>query len=211
MVDHEQPDSQDMYNENTPHLVGTKDPLASDCAAGLQAGDEQGEESGQALLLALEAEKEKSQNYFNQLARAEAEMANLVKRQKREMEHVRKFALERFISDLLPVLDSLELGLQAACREGESSTESIKAVVEGMDMTLKMLISTLEKSGVKVIEPERYEDFNPSYHEAISTQPISECPSGKVLQVIQKGCQLNERLVRPALVVVSVAESQAGE
>lgn len=146
-----------------------------------------------------EAQQEAS-NYREQLLRLRAEVDNVRRRTEREMEGARKYALERFASELLPVRDSLELGLQAA---GVPGTDLDK-LREGVDLTLKMLTGVLEKFGITEVNPQN-QRFNPEQHQAMTTQENAEVEPNTVINVYQKGYLLNDRLLRPALVVVSKA------
>jgi len=159
---------------------------------------EEGSEVDVEILQALlEKEKEQSQANRDVALRAQAEMENLRKRTTRDIENAHKYALEKFVGELLPIMDSLSLGMTAA-----ESAESVDEIREGMDLTLKMFASAIEKFGVKEIAPEG-EKFNPEQHEAISMQEIEGSESGTVVSVMQKGYELNGRLVRPAMVVVA--------
>ncbi len=129
--------------------------------------------------------------------RASAELENIRKRTARDVENAHKYALERFLNELLPVIDSMELGMNAS-----QSAEDIESLREGMDLTLKMLLDCLEKFGVKAIDPAG-DKFDPEWHEAVSMQELEGADSGKVISVMQKGYELNGRLVRPAMVVVA--------
>lgn len=146
----------------------------------------------------LEDTKRKADEHWNALLRAQAELENLRKRSAREVENARKFGLERFAVELLPVKDSLELGVAAA----QDEAVSLVSVREGMDLTLKMLKTAMEKFGIEEIAPHS-EPFNPEFHEAMSVQETDKVPSGTVLTVVQKGYLLNGRLVRPAMVIVA--------
>ena len=132
-----------------------------------------------------------------EILRLHAEMENLRKRADRDVENARKFALERFVDGLLPVIDSLEMGVQAS----ENENASLEKIREGSQMTLNLFLQTLEKFGVKPVHPVG-EKFNPDHHQAISVQP-HDGPADHVVSVMQKGYLLRDRLVRPALVVVS--------
>jgi len=145
----------------------------------------------------LEKEMEQSQANRDAALRAQAEMENLRKRTTRDIENAHKFALEKFVNELLPIMDSLSLGMTAA-----ENAEHVDELREGMDLTLKMFISAIEKFGVKEIDPMN-EKFNPEQHEAVSMQEIEGSESGTVVTVMQKGYELNGRLVRPAMVVVA--------
>lgn len=145
----------------------------------------------------LEKEKERSQSNLDAALRAQAEMENLRKRTTRDIENAHKFALDKFVNELLPVIDSLELGMSAS-----ESVENIDDLKKGMDLTLQMFSAAIEKFGVKTLAPQG-EKFNPEQHEAVSMQEIEGSESGTVVTVMQKGYELNGRLVRPAMVVVA--------
>ena len=130
--------------------------------------------------------------------RAQADLENVRRRMTRDVENAHKFALERFVSELLPVKDSLELGLAASTEDGAGVT----SIVEGLELTLRMLEQVMDKFGVKILDPVG-EPFNPEFHQAITMQESDTAESGTVLTVVQKGCLLNERLVRPAMVIVA--------
>jgi len=149
------------------------------------------------LQLQLEKEMEQSQANRDAALRAQAEMENLRKRTTRDIENAHKYALDKFVNELLPIMDSLSLGITAA-----ESAENVGELREGMDLTLKMFISAIEKFGVKEIDPLN-EKFNPEQHEAVSMQEIEGSESGTVVTVMQKGYELNGRLVRPAMVMVA--------
>jgi molecular chaperone GrpE len=162
-----------------------------------EADKQQPEMDVETLLQLLEKEKEKSQSNRDAALRAQADMDNLRKRTTRDIENAHKFALEKFVNELLPILDSLTLGMNAA-----ESAENVDEIREGMDLTLKMFKGALEKFGVKEIDPQG-EKFTPEQHEAISMQEIEDTEAGTVAAVMQKGYELNGRLVRPAMVVVA--------
>lgn len=131
---------------------------------------------------------------------AHAEQENLRKRTVRDVEKARKFALDSFAKELLPIKDSLELGLSAA-QEAEGSHEK---VLEGMEMTLKLLADAMEKHHIHEINPVG-QPFDPERHQAMATQPSDQHEPNTVITVYQKGYLLNDRLIRPAMVVVSQA------
>lgn len=128
--------------------------------------------------------------------RATADLENLRKRAARDVENARKFGIEQFAGELLGVIDSLEMGLEAA------SNATVESLLEGKQATLKLLHAALEKSGIESIDPEG-EPFDPQLHEAITMQASETAEPGSVLTVIQKGYQLNGRLLRPARVIVA--------
>jgi molecular chaperone GrpE len=145
----------------------------------------------------LEAARKRAEETWNQLVRAQADLENLRKRSERDVAQAHKYGLEKFVSELLPVVDSLELGLGHA-------TEHVDAekLREGMDLTLKMLGQVLQKFNVEAIDP-LGEPFNPELHQAMSIQENAELEPNTVLTVVQKGYRLNDRLLRPAMVIVS--------
>lgn len=132
--------------------------------------------------------------------RAIAEADNARKRAQGEIDKARKFALEKFAGELLPVADNLERALQVANPEDEA----IKPIVDGVEMTLKSFFSTIEKFGMAVIDPQG-QPFNPEKHQAMSMQENAELPANTVMAVMQKGYEINGRLLRPAMVLVTRA------
>ena len=148
----------------------------------------------------------KAKEHWDQLLRVKAEQENLRRRHEREVENAHKYALERFAQELLPVIDSLEMGAEAAAAEGAT----LEKVREGTELTLKMLLSTMDKFGIKAVHPEG-EPFNPEYHQAMSMLESPEHAANTVMNVMQKGYTLNERLIRPAMVVVSKGTAGADQ
>jgi len=131
------------------------------------------------------------------MLRMQAEMENLRKRLIRDQEKSRRFALERIMKDLLQVRDSMERGLEA---DAESATAV--ALLEGQALTLKMLAKVMQDHNLELIDPQG-EAFNPEFHEAMTVQPSAELEENSVMEVLQKGYKLHDRLVRPSMVVVS--------
>lgn len=154
------------------------------------------------LLLTLQDTQAKADEHWNQLLRTRAEMENLRRRAERDVESAHKYALEKFVDELLPVRDSLEMGLVTV---GDEAADIVK-IREGFDMTVKMMRSAMEKMGVKEINPQG-EKFNPELHQAMVAQEAADAEPNTVLAVYQKGYLLNDRVVRPALVVVSKAKA----
>ena len=149
----------------------------------------------------LAAAEAKATENWDQFLRAQAEMENLRRRAQRDVENARKFALEKFAKELLGVKDSLEMGLNAA-REGDAP--DIAKLIEGTDLTLKQLGQAFEKNALIEIDPVG-EKFNPERHEAMAMQASTEHEPNTVMTVVQKGYTLNERLIRPAMVLVAKA------
>lgn len=152
----------------------------------------------------LEAELAKAKATIEEqkdsVLRARAESDNARRRAQGEIDKAKKFALERFAGELLPVIDNLERALQSA----DQDNEVLKPILEGVELTHKSFISTVEKFGMQVIDPQG-EAFNPELHQAMSMQESSDVAPNTVIAVMQKGYQLNGRLVRPAMVAVSRA------
>ena len=149
------------------------------------------------LLQENERLKMEVQENIDKALRATAELDNIRKRTSRDIENAHKYALDRFVNELLPVVDSMELGINAS-----QAAEDIESLREGMDLTLKKLLGCLDKFGVKSIDPAG-EKFDPEWHQAVSIQELEGSDSGLIVTVMQKGYELNGRLVRPAMVVVA--------
>jgi molecular chaperone GrpE len=152
------------------------------------------------LTAMLEDARGKADAHWDQVVRLQAEMDNLRKRSERDLANAHKFALERFASELLPVKDSLEMGLAAFATEA-ADPEKLK---EGVDLTLQMLVTAMEKSDIREVNPEN-ESFNPDFHQAMSIQERDDVAPNTVVTVVQKGYLLHDRLIRPAMVIVSRA------
>lgn len=135
-----------------------------------------------------------------QVLRAHADAQNVRRRSEQDVEKARKFALEKFVADLLPVADNLERAIAA----GNPEDETQKAVLEGVELTLKSLQDTLKKYKVEMVDPAG-EPFDPQLHQAMTMVPNPDMEPNTVMDVFQKGYTLNGRLVRPAMVVVSSA------
>lgn len=165
------------------------------------------EERITALETELEEQKARAEENWNQFLRARAELENVRRRMERDVEHARKFGLEKIAADLLPVKDSLEMGVQAAFEEGAN----VERLVEGNELTLKMLAQVLERFSIVEINP-KGQKFDPVKHEAMAMQPSAEDEPNTVINVVQKGYALNDRLLRPAMVIVSrAAEEESGK
>ncbi|MDX5406293.1 MAG: nucleotide exchange factor GrpE [Chromatiaceae bacterium] len=134
------------------------------------------------------------------MLRIKAEAENIRRRASMDVEKAHKFALEKFAGDLLPVVDNLERALGFINREDEA----LKGVVEGVELTLKSFLDTVAKFGVNQIDPQG-QPFNPELHQAMSIQPSADVAPNTVTFVMQKGYELNGRLLRPAMVGVSKA------
>jgi molecular chaperone GrpE len=163
-----------------------------------EAAAEVPEAVGDDLRPLLEDARAKADENYDKFVRVTAELENTRRRAERDLEAARKFSLERFVAELLPVRDSLELGIDAA---GDAQTDVAK-LHEGMQLTLRMLGEAMQKFGVERIDPQG-SPFDPNLHQALSVQPRDDVPPNTVVVVVQKGYALNGRLVRPAMVMVS--------
>lgn len=154
--------------------------------------------SVESMRLMLEDLRAKADDHQDQLLRTRAEMENVRRRGEREVEKARKYALEGFLQELVAVKDGLEMGLSAA----QESGVDVARLREGMALTDKMLATAMAKFGAKEINP-LGQPFNPEWHQAMSTQESADKAPNTVVMVFQKGYALNDRLIRPARVVVS--------
>ncbi len=132
--------------------------------------------------------------------RAKAEVDNIRRRAAQDVEKARKFALEKFAGEMLTTVDNLERALQSIDKDDESK----KGVIEGIELTLQGLLASLDKFGVKAVDPQD-QPFNPELHQAMSMQEVPDVAPNTVIAVMQKGYELNGRLIRPAMVMVSKA------
>jgi len=172
--------------ENPP-----EEPVETDVAT---ADEEEGLENGESALAMAEEELAR---HREAMLRMQAEMDNLRKRLMRDLERSRKLALEKIAKDLLQVWDSLERGLGVS--EESLTVESLK---EGQQLTLKILEKVLQDHEIEIIDPTG-QPFDPESQEAVTVLPKADLPENTVIEVLQKGFRLHDRLIRPAMVVVS--------
>lgn len=142
--------------------------------------------------------KEKASQSWERLLRVQADMDNMHRRVERDVANAHKYALEKFVLELLPIVDGLERAVEA--HEGEESGSG--TLLDGVHLTLKMIYAAFAKFGIEQVSPES-QLFNPELHQAVSTETDPSVKPNTVLKVLQKGYLLNNRLIRPALVVVS--------
>ena len=182
-----------------------REPLKTDSAAeepSIQAGNEE-QVHGEALAspdpddVVARLEEELTTARDDAL-RAQADAQNAMRRAEQDVEKARKFALERFCSELLPVVDNLERALEATAGD----QEILKPIAEGVELTLKSFLDALKKFNVETVDPEG-EPFDPQFHQAMSMVENPNVEPNTVIAVMQKGYTLNGRLVRPAMVMVS--------
>jgi len=150
----------------------------------------------------LEQALQEISKYKDLALRAEAETQNVRRRAERDVENAHRFGLEKFIDNLLPVVDSLEKAIESVEQSEGIEDAAAKAIIEGVGLCQKMLVDVLGKEGVTVVDPEG-EPFDPNHHQAMAMVDASNMEPGSVVTVVQKGYMLNGRLVRPALVLVS--------
>ncbi len=142
--------------------------------------------------------EERAKNHWEQYLRALADVDNVRKRAAKDLENTRQFAIEKFAQDLIAVKDSLELAVASSANDAKADAASL---IEGQQATLRLLSKAFEKAQIEEINPEGAA-FNPELHEAMMAQPSDAAPN-TVISVVQRGYQLNGRLLRPARVVVA--------
>lgn len=133
--------------------------------------------------------------YKDQIIRSQAELQNIQRRAERDVQNAYKYSNEKLINELLPVVDSLDRGLANGAQD-----DPMRA---GLQLTLDLLLKTLEKQGVQVLDPKPGDAFNPEQHEAMAMQPDPKAKSNTILHVAQRGFMLNGRVLRAAMVVVA--------
>src|SRR3990167_1446894 len=154
------------------------------------------------LLQKVNEAEQTANQHWERILHMQADVENIQRRNERDVANAHKYAIDKFVAELLPIVDSLEL---CTATVPKNLQESAASIIDGVQMTLKMFYAALEKFGVKQVNPVG-QPFNPEFEQAISTQYDTTAKPGTVLSVLQKGYTLNNRLVRPALVVVSKAQ-----
>ena len=183
-------------DQKQPEAGQEQEPAAQEAQEPVQAeGEEQTPESPEETIARLE---EAASSAHDEALRAQAEAQNTIRRAEQDVEKARKFALERFCNELLPVVDNLERALEAA----EGDEEILKPIAEGVELTLKSFLDALQKFSIEPVSPQG-EPFDPQLHQAMTMVENGEVEPNTVIAVMQKGYTLNGRLVRPAMVMVS--------
>ena len=159
---------------------------------------ESGEDSDEPIEEQLEKAQATIKDYWEQMMRLRAEIDNNWKRAERDLENAHKYGLKNFVESLLPIIDSMEMGQVAA----EADNATLDSIREGSELTTSMFIQVLQKSGLEAVDP-LGEKFDPEKHQAISMIEVEGAESGSVVEVMQKGFLLNDRLIRPAMVMVA--------
>ena len=171
-----------------------------------EAGSPEQESGASDEVTALREQVEKQKE---DMMRLQAEMQNVRRRSEIDVEKAHKFALEKFVKELLPVVDSLEKAVESTEGHEVHNEEVVQRIKEGVDMTLSLFTGALEKFNVQQVNPVG-EPFDPQLHEAMSMVPSPDAEPNSVIAVMQKGYTLNDRLVRPAMVMVAKADSAEG-
>ncbi len=181
--------TEDQTSTDPEGQSGARDDAA---AAGMTATDPE------ALQHRIDELQQALDNARDQGLRAAAEMQNLRRRAERDVETAHKYALEKFVAALLPVVDNLERALAAI----DPDNAVVRPLGEGVELTHKSLLDVLRQHGVQIVDPAA-QGFDPALHQAVAMVPHPELAANQVVEVLQKGYTLSERLVRPAMVVVS--------
>lgn len=180
----------------------TRDQLEQDMGeAAIDAAQEAAEDSDMAVIDALIAERDQ---WKDRALRAVADAENIKRRAETQANDARAYAIQRFAKDLLSVADTLERGLQSAPRDAEGPAA---AMVTGLELTQKSLLSAFETNGLTRVAPQPGEAFDPHLHQAVMEQPSDSVPGGTVIQTLQPGYALFGRTVRAAMVVVAAKGS----
>ncbi len=217
-ADDSAPIEAEVVAENVVENVAESDAAAAPEATAETVGDAGAGAQHAAATETLQADLEALQAALaaakDQTMRAKAETQNIRRRAELDVEKAHKFALEKFTSELLPVVDSLERAIDSA-RSAEASAEAgaeagAEAIRQGVELTLSMFVAALKKFNVEPVDPQG-EPFDPQHHQAMSMVENAEVEPNTVLHVMQKGYLLNGRLVRPAMVMVSKAAPKIDE
>jgi molecular chaperone GrpE len=197
---HEQKSDSDLIAEV---LEQTSEAFAEQTEAENEAVPAVEEISIEALQAQLDEAQQQAAANLDKAIRTMAEMDNLKKRVQKDLDDERKYGLAKFAKELLSVLDSLELGIQAATGDSPEITK----LREGSELTIKQFESVFNKFNIETVDPAG-QAFNPELHQAMVMQPSSTVPPNHVITVFQKGYVMNGRLLRPAMVVVAKAEDK---
>lgn len=188
-----QPDLHEKQHPRVDDAAGTESAPGGASAETAAGG---GVERLQAELAAAQAQAKDSEDKF---LRAKAETENIRRRAQIDVANAHKFGVERLMTELLPVRDSLELAKNVDLSQAPSVAQKMQ---EGLELTLRMMDSVFQKVGVSVVDPQG-QKFDPTHQQAVSMIESDQVPPNHVIQVMQKGYLLNDRLLRPAMVVVS--------
>ncbi len=190
-----EPESDKQDEELQATEGGEPDQFSSD-----HASEQEGQSGAQHADAEQSSEADELAKVKDQLLRTVAEMENVRRRSQRDVENAHKFAVEKLLGDLLPVLDSLEKAEEVAL-----ATDNAAGMAEGISLSLKLFVGILEKAGVTIVHPIG-EPFDPQLHEAMAMVPNPDAEPNSVMDVMQRGYTLNGRLVRAAKVIVVKGE-----
>lgn len=194
-----QTEDSDSNQTNHPKATGGEPELSGETVTGLaEPSAEEPAETLDELKTELESVKQEAQDNYDRFLRVSAELDNLRKRTARDKEDFRKFAVESVVKDLLPVVDNLERAIHSS----DSTEQDVEGLVEGVDLVLKDLLKVFDKFGVKPIESLE-KPFDPTFHQAVMQEESPDQPNNTVISELQKGYLIHDRLLRPAMVVVS--------
>ena len=196
MADQDQTQTQTEIEEND-ELKAADAANQTDSSESEQAADADSEPSLEEVIGQLQVDAAAAKDAA---LRAQADAQNVKRRAEQDVEKARKFALEQFCKELLPVMDNLERALEAA----PANEEVVKPIAEGVELTLKSFVDAMKKFKIEVLNP-LGEPFDPQFHQAMSMVENGDVEPNTVTLVMQKGYTLNNRLVRPAMVMVSKA------
>lgn len=183
--------------EDVEIVEGDDAALAVDQVAAELVSDDQDPLAGLDMIKQLATAQEEIASLKDQMLRTVADSQNTKRRAEQDVTKARKFGTEKFANEMLPVVDSLTMALQS-----NADNENAKTVNEGVEMTLKMLLSALEKFNVVAVDPQG-EVFDPALHQAMSLVDGGDAASNTVIAVMQKGFTISGRLLRPAMVMVA--------
>lgn len=189
-----------MTDETKKHAA---EAAAEEALAAAEAGDEQETQPDEQADGPLEALKAENAELKDRFLRTAAEMENLRRRTERDVKDARSYSIAGFARDMLAVSDNLRRAIEAVPEtEREGGDASFKALLEGVEMTERAMLSALERHGVRKIDPQG-QKFDPNFHQAMFEVPNADVPSNTVVQVVQAGYVIGERVLRPAMVGVA--------
>jgi molecular chaperone GrpE len=201
---HQPPPDESDPNRPSPGATSS-DPAAEPPAAGAAAGE--GQRSVHDVIAALQAE---AADYKDKWMRAQAETENVRKRYEREKEETAKYAITKFARDIVNVGDNFQRAIDAVPAGAAEREPALKSFLEGVTLTERELLNILERHGIKRLNP-KDEPFNPHLHQAMMEVPRSDVAPGTIVQVFQPGFFIEDRVLRPAMVVVAKAEPRPAE
>lgn len=201
MADEQQKQTEAPVQENVEQATAAAEPVADACVDSAAAEPSVAADAAvlsEQLAQAQEEIAELRKELAEIQPRTQAEIQNMRRRAEQDVDKARKFALEKFAGELLPVVDSLERALEV-CNADDEATKGLR---EGVEMTLKLFLDGMAKFNVEMLDPQG-QPFNPEHHQAMSMVDAGGAEPNTVVAVMQKGYLLNGRLVRPAMVMVA--------